>query len=177
MDLLSSIGTTINTVASDFSSKVFLIASATAAAFFAPIAGLIVACFLLNIADLITGLEVAVSRGRTLWSRKMWTGTIKKIRQESVVIILMHIIEYFAMSTITTTTVLSGGATVLICLTELWSILENLNTVNPDGPWKILGKFLKQKGQDLAGINLIVTKDGKLDIETNGDNVQVVQES
>lgn len=52
------------------------------------------------------------------------------------------------------TTVLSGGATVLICLTELWSILENLNTLNPDGPWKVLKKYLKKKGEDLAGIEL-----------------------
>ena len=37
-------------------------------------------------------------------------------------------------------TLLSGGATVLICLTELWSIIENLNTLDPTGPWKILKK-------------------------------------
>lgn len=50
--------------------------------------------------------------------------------------------------------VLSGGITVIIALTELWSILENLNTINPDGPWKALGKFLKKKGEDYVGIKI-----------------------
>ena len=56
--------------------------------------------------------------------------------------------------------VLTGGATVIIGLTELWSILENLNTLNPKGPWRALGKFLKKKGEDYTGIN----------IEDNNDN-------
>ena len=60
-------------------------------------------------------------------------------------------------------TVLSGGATVLICLTEIWSILENLNTLDPNGPWKVLGKFLKKKGEDFTGIEINLNKDGKVD--------------
>lgn len=80
MDLLASIGTTVNTVAHDFWGKVGLLTAATATAFFTPIAGLITACFLLNIADLITGLEVSIKQGKTLWSKRTWTGTIKKIR-------------------------------------------------------------------------------------------------
>lgn len=176
MDILSSIGSTINAIAGDFYSKLALIVGATATAFFTPIAGLIAACFILNIADLITGLEVAVKQGKTLWSRKMWTGTIKKIRQESVVIILMHVIEHFAMSTITTTTVLSGGATVLICLTELWSILENLNTVNPQGPWKMLDSFLKKKGEDIVGIKFDIDKNGKVNnIDTVSSTEDIVE--
>lgn len=34
--------------------------------------------------------------------------------------------------------VLTGGITVIISLTELWSIIENLNTLYPKGPWKVL---------------------------------------
>lgn len=162
MDILTSIGTTLNTVASNFYSKLAVLTAATATAFFTPIAGLIIACFLLNVADLITGLEVAIKQGKTLWSRKTWTGTIKKIRQESAVIILTHVIEHFAMSAITTTTVISGGVTILICLTELWSILENLNTVNPNGPWRILKQFLKQKGEQYTGVEININDDGKI---------------
>ena len=50
--------------------------------------------------------------------------------------------------------VLTGGATVIITLTEMWSILDNLNTVDPNGPWRMLGKFLKKKGEDYTGIEL-----------------------
>ena len=50
--------------------------------------------------------------------------------------------------------VLTGGATVIISLTELWSILESLNTLNPKGPWRSLGRFLKKKGEDYTGINI-----------------------
>lgn len=50
--------------------------------------------------------------------------------------------------------VLTGGITVIISLTELWSIIENLNTLYPNGPWKILKAFLKKKGEDYTGIEL-----------------------
>jgi len=36
----------------------------------------------------------------------------------------------------------------------LWSIIENLNTLDPKGPWKLLGKFLRKKGEDYTGIYL-----------------------
>jgi hypothetical protein len=50
--------------------------------------------------------------------------------------------------------VLTGGITTIISLTEMWSILENLNTLNPHGPWKALGKFLKRKGEDYIGTEI-----------------------
>jgi len=50
--------------------------------------------------------------------------------------------------------VLTGGVTIIVCLTELWSILENLNTLDPNGPWKALGKFLKKKGEDYIGTEI-----------------------
>nr|DAJ12480.1 MAG TPA: holin [Bacteriophage sp.] len=50
--------------------------------------------------------------------------------------------------------VLTGGATVIICLTEMWSILENLNTLDPNGPWKSIGVFLRKKGGEYTGMNI-----------------------
>lgn len=50
--------------------------------------------------------------------------------------------------------ILTGGVTAIITLTEMWSILENLNTVDPNGPWRMLGKFLRKKGEDYTGIEL-----------------------
>ena len=55
--------------------------------------------------------------------------------------------------------VLTGGVTAIITLTEMWSIIENLNTVDPNGPWRIIGKFLKKKGEDYTGIELDFDKD------------------
>jgi len=55
--------------------------------------------------------------------------------------------------------VLTGGTTVIIALTELWSIIENLNTINPHGPWKALGKFLKKKGEDYIGTEIDLDDD------------------
>ena len=59
--------------------------------------------------------------------------------------------------------VLTGGATIIISLTELWSIIENLNTLNPHGPWKVLGAFLKKKGEEYTGIELNFGENGNID--------------
>lgn len=66
--------------------------------------------------------------------------------------------------------ILSGGVTVIVTLTELWSILENLNTLNPQGPWRALGKFLKKKGEDYTGIEIDLNRN------LNGDNDNMVAE-
>jgi hypothetical protein len=79
---------------------------------------------------------------------------------------LAHLIEY-AIFGADATLILSGGVTVIVTLTELWSILENLNTLNPKGPWKALGKFLRKKGEDYIGteieLNDVDTNNTKLD--------------
>lgn len=174
MDILASIGNVLQTVADNFISKLSVLIGSVTIAFFTPIAGLLFACFALNTADLISGLQVAYKQGKPLTSRKTWTGTIKKIRQESAVIVLLHIIEHFAMAAMDTT-ILSGSATVLICLTEMWSVLENLNTVNPDGPWKMLGAFLKKKGEDYTGLTLKINKNGKVDYTNTSNDDKCVE--
>jgi len=52
----------------------------------------------------------------------------------------------------------------------LWSIIENLNTIDPNGPWRILGKFLKKKGEDYTGIEL------DFDKNEHTDDTKVVDE-
>lgn len=73
---------------------------------------------------------------------------------EFMIISLARMLEYAVLDD-TGVFILTGGATVVISLTELWSILENLNTLNPKGPWRALGRFLKKKGEDYTGINII----------------------
>lgn len=167
MDVLASIGTMLDTAThSSFLGKLGITATAFVTAYFAPILGLLFACFACTTVDLLYGLKVAQKAGKKLTSSKGWTGTLRKLRDEFTIIALAHLIEH-VIGGAAGITLLSGGATALICLTELWSILENLNTLNPDGPWRILSGFLRKKGEAYAGVDLTVNKDGKLDIKAD----------
>lgn len=164
MDIFSSMCNVINIITNNsFFGKLMTIGGALTASFFTPIVGLIFACFALNIADLITGIRASRKLGNAITSRKNWKGTITKILQESQLLVLLHIIEHFVFSAVgVETTLLTGGASILICLTEVWSLLENLNTINPDGPWKILKDLLVKKGEDITGIEIDFDKNGKV---------------
>jgi hypothetical protein len=58
--------------------------------------------------------------------------------------------------------ILTGGAALLISLTELWSILENMNTLNPYGPWKAISTFLRKKGNDYLGVDISALQQGSI---------------
>lgn len=163
-DIFSSMNHVINIITNNsFVGKLMVGAGALATSFFTPIVGLIFACFALNVADLITGIRVSRKLGKKITSRKNWKGTITKVLQESQLLVLLHIIEYFAFSAVgVDSTLLTGGATILICLTEVWSLLENLNTLYPYGPWKILKDLLVKKGEDITGIEIDLDKYGKV---------------
>ena len=134
-------------------------------AFYSPIVALLVCCFAFTTVDMFYGIKVSRKFKRKIESHKSWSGTITKWLDEWIVISLARLLE---MSVINSdgVFVLTGGATVIIGLTELWSILENLNTLNPHGPWKALGKFLKKKGEDYIGTEIEIndehTDDNKL---------------
>lgn len=182
MDIFSSICDAVNAITNNsFTGKLLVGAGALATSFFTPIVGLIFACFTLNVADLITGIRVSRKLGKKITSRKNWKGTITKVLQESQLLVLLHVIEHFAFSAVgVETTLLTGGATILICLTEVWSLLENLNTLYPDGPWSILKDLLVKKGQDITGVEIDLDKYGKVNkVSTihNDDDVLVDQES
>ena len=66
--------------------------------------------------------------------------------------------------------ILTGGVVVIIGLTELWSILENLNTLNPNGPWRALGAFLKKKGEDYIGTEIELENDKNDSIDPKKDS-------
>ena len=133
--------------------KLAIAAGTVLTAFYSPIAALLVCCFAFTAADMFYGLKVARKFNKKLESHKNWTGTIAKLFDEFTIISLARLLE---MSVINTDDVfvLTGGATTIIGLTELWSILENLNTLNPKGPWKALGKFLRKKGEDYIGTEI-----------------------
>ena len=149
--------------------RVAIAGGALATAYFTPIIGLLVACFSCSVVDMCYGIKVAIKQGNKITSKKNWKGTLVKIKDEFALILLAHVIEYVLLGA-DATLWLSGGITAIVTLTELWSILENLNTLNPDGPWRLLSKFLKAKGEEYTGIELDLNKD------SNGNNDSVAAE-
>ena len=130
--------------------------------FFSPIVYLLLICFITTVVDMIYGIKVAIKNNKKLESSKTWKGTLSKIKAELVLIGIAQGLEWAVLDQYGVF-VLTGGITTIITLTELWSILENLNTLDPKGPWKALGKFLKKKGEDYTGIEI------DLDNEHNND--------
>ena len=152
MNTLASIGNTFNTISNGTEiGKLAVAASAILVAYISPIVGLLVACFACSITDMIYGIKVAKRLGKKITSKKNWKGTLTKIKDEFTLILLAHLLEY--VIGYGDNFILSGGIAVIICLTEILSILENLNTLNPEGPWKLISKFLKKKGSDIMDID------------------------
>lgn len=145
--------------------KFFIGAGSLLTAFYSPIAAILVCCFVFTIVDMFYGIKVAYKNKKKITSSKSWKGTIVKLMDEFTIISLARLLEY-AIIDDSGVFILTGGTAVIIGLTELWSILENLNTLNPDGPWKALGLFLKKKGEDYIGSEINVNDADKTSNET-----------
>ena len=135
-------------------------------AFFSPIVALLICCFAFTVVDMFYGIKVAYKFKQKITSHKGWKGTLTKIIDEFTIISLARLLELAVLGAEQGVFVLTGGVTVIVALTELWSILENLNTLNPDGPWKALGKFLKKKGEEYIGTEIDLN-----DANTNNNKV------
>ena len=159
----SSIITAINSISGDtFVGKTIIATGALLTAYFTPIIGLLITCFATSFVDMVYGIQVAKMQHSKITSSKTRRGTWNKMKAEFAIIALARLLEFTVVGT-TGVFVLTGGATVIITLTELWSILENLNTLYPNGPWRSLGKYLKKKGEAYTGIDLDFNKDDKHD--------------
>lgn len=168
-DTLHHIGNVVNNITNGSVLGNMLVgACATIAGFLAPIKYLLLICFAMTVMDMIQGIRVAKRFKKKIESGKNWKGTIRKIIDEFTIIALTHGVEWAILDE-SGVFVLTGGVTAIITLTELWSIIENLNTLDPKGPWKIIGKFLKKKGEDFTGINL--------DKDEHTDDTDVAKES
>lgn len=168
LQILSSIGKMFEGLSLGTPLGKMLIAAGTAiAAFYSPIAALLASCFAFTTVDMIYGIKVACKQKKKIESHKNWKGTLTKLIDEFVILSLARLLEIAVLGTDTDLFVLTGGATVIISLTELWSIIENLNTLNPYGPWKALGKFLKKKGEDYIGTEIDLNDDNTNDIKVD----------
>ncbi len=155
MAILQSIGKMFEGLSAGTPLGKFLIgAGSILTAFYSPISALLVACFCFTVADMFYGIKVAHKFNRKIESHKNWKGTLTKLLDEFTIISLARLLEYAVLGDDQDVFLLTGGATVIIGLTEMWSIIENLNTLNPDGPWRALGKFLKKKGEDYIGTEI-----------------------
>lgn len=156
---------TINTMTNgSVFGKIGIALSAFLTGMYAPIVGIMCTCFAATSIDLFYGLKVARKNKQKIESRKTWKGTLKKIRDEFIIISLARALEWSVLDE-SGVFVLTGGAAVIITLTEIWSIIENLNTLDPSGPWKALRKFLKKKGEEYTGIELDIHKHDENDTE------------
>ena len=153
-NILTQIGYMFNSICGQSQwAKIWLGVSALLTAYIVPVVGLLVACFAFTVIDMIYGIKVAKKLGQKITSKKNWRGTLQKIKDEFTILLLAHLLEYTVLND-GVPLVLTGGATVIICLTEMWSILENLNTLDPNGPWKSIGVFLRKKGDEYTGMNI-----------------------
>lgn len=160
--MLASIGRMFEGLSADtFFGKAAIVVGGSLAAIYAPITALLVSCFAFTAVDMYYGIRVALKNHKKIESNKNWRGTLSKLLDEFGIISLARLLEYSVLGS-SGVFVLTGGATVILCLTEMWSILENLNTLNPEGPWRALGKFLKKKGEEHIGF--------ELDLKNNDDS-------
>lgn len=166
MQIFESIGRMFTGLSGDtVVGKILIGAGSILTGFYSPILLLLLTLFAFTVADMCYGLKVARHNKRKIESRKNWKGTIVKIIDEFSILSLARLLELSVLGE-QGVFVLTGGVTVIVALTELWSILENLNTLNPDGPWKALGKFLKKKGEDYIGTEIEIN-----DEHTNNSKV------
>ena len=163
----SSMCAAVNSISGEtFIGKLLITTGAVLTAYFTPIIGLLICCFATSFVAMLYGIQVAKKQHCKITSDKNRKGTWNKIKGEFAIIALARMLEFSVLGT-EGVFVLTGGATVIITLTELWSILENLNTLNPNGPWRALGKFLKKKGESYTGIKLEMNEHDKNDSNKN----------
>ena len=161
MSILQSMQNTLNNISNNLESmtqgtfvgKLLISTGAVLTAYFTPILGLLLTCFSTTIVDMLYGFKLAHKQHKKITSDRNRKGTLTKLRDEFAIICLARMIEFTVIGT-SGVFILTGGATVIIALTEIWTILETLNTLNPNGPWRSLSKFLKKKGEDYTGIDL-----------------------
>jgi len=113
-------------------------------AVFAPVKAAVLTAIVLVLADLITGLMAAHKRGDPITSSGIKT-TVAKIMLYEVAILLGFLVQHYLTEGILP---VCNLITSVIGLTEITSILENLQTINPAVSWtSLVSRFTKTKDQ------------------------------
>jgi hypothetical protein len=118
---------------------------------FAPLWTILFLLFLCTVTDAFLGVKVSLANGYKCESRKLWK-TLRKFGWCGAIIWFAHQVDTEILTSFNAHLVeLFAGA---ISGVELWSIIENLSELYPDGPWKILNKFIKSKGEKYLDITI-----------------------
>lgn len=140
--------------------------------FFSPIVPIILACYLCIFVDMFYGVKVAYKQ-KKIRSRYAWTGTIKKLRDASIALVLCNVIERFIIGPDSPFALLTVLVAVVVSVTELLSILENLYILDPNGPWRLLGKIIAKKSSDKLGVSEDELKPKEISEEPSKQNKDV----
>lgn len=106
----------------------------------APAKGMILTCFCLIVADLITGLLAAKRSKEPITSRGFRRTTVKLFVYESAIILGYLTQTYLTGDSIPVASIIAG----FIGITELLSVLENLNIISNNNLLKALLEKLNQ---------------------------------
>jgi len=92
---LSNIANTINAMFNGSAIGKFILGAGSAViSYFAPIWYLLVICFAATTVDMFYGFKVARKLKNKIESSKNWNGTIRKIRDEGIILALLHGLEW-----------------------------------------------------------------------------------
>lgn len=125
--------------------------SSALSTFFLPIWVTILAVCIIITVDMVLGIAVSIRNGEKPQSRKAWS-TIKKFIWSIVAISCAHLVDTYIFVSFNAHLVEAFAG--MIGGVELWSIMENLQTLDPTGPWKIFRKFIKRKGEKYLDITI-----------------------
>lgn len=119
--------------------------------FFAPIWTVIIVVWVFILIDAILGTRVSITRGGKFESRRLWS-TLKKFGNCAMIISCCYLMDTEILKSIDMHLVEAFSG--IVCGVELWSMIENLQAIDPTGPWKIFSKFIRSKGEKYLDITI-----------------------
>lgn len=118
---------------------------------FVPIWTVLLLIAILVFTDAFLGCKVARSKGLKCESRR-FRRTLKKLCWCCAIVWFANRIDVDILVSFNAHLVEASAG--IIAGVELWSILENLNTLLPNGPWRVLSKVLRTKGEKYLDITI-----------------------
>ena len=119
--------------------------------FFMPLVPVILITFGAIVFDAILGCKVARKLGKAIETRKLWKTLVKFFYCFAIIVFADLIDRHILVSFNAHLVEISAG---IVAGVELWSAIENLNELDPTGPWRILSKFIKSKGERYLDITI-----------------------
>ncbi|MBE6175849.1 MAG: phage holin family protein [Rikenellaceae bacterium] len=113
-----------------------------------PIAPLVTTAILFVVVDFVTGIiascVVARREGRPWWfeSRKAWR-TVAKAGFVAIAIVMMWIIDHYLLEFMHLN--LANLFTGFVCGVELWSFLENAQTISGSSLFEWMGRWVRRR--------------------------------